>query len=283
MSQDTDPHSTVQEEAGDVLVAEEELFSRRVLPLEGGVNFRDMGGYPTEDGRRVRWGKIYRSGTMFGLTRTDYDILATLGIRRLIDLRTPEERVAEPNHWAEAAGISIWSRDYKSTFGVLRKLLASDLPTVEAAQGAIKAGYRRLAFEHMPAYRALFESLHKGDVPLIFNCSAGKDRTGAAAALVLAALGVGREAILRDYRETNRILDLSRLARGRSASAQSGDSMLSRVPKEVLAVVMGTDPSYLACLFDVIQERCGSMEGYLLSELGIGGEELQAIRDSLLE
>src|ERR1700757_3836305 len=159
--------------------------ARRVLPLEGSINFRDLGGYPTQDGRHVRWGKLYRAGNMGGLTAADCAYLADLNIRSVCDLRTPEEREAAPNNWALSAGINYWCRDYESTFGVLRKLLASNLPDPEAARAAIIAGYRRLPFEHAPAYRVLFERIKSGDIPLVFNCSAGKDRTGTAAALIL--------------------------------------------------------------------------------------------------
>ncbi len=280
MSQDLDPASAVtQVDAG---------FERRVVSLEGGINFRDLGGYRTEDGRSVRWEKLYRSGSMGGLTKADHDVLAALNIRRIIDLRTPEEREAAPNLWAAAAGIAIWSRDYKSTFGVLRELLASDLPTVEAAREAIKAGYRRLPFEHVPAYRALFESLRDGDVPLVFNCSAGKDRAGTAAALLLLALGVPRATIIADYRLTDRLLDRTRLSGAAPETSHAGKSdraksVFSRVPPEVIAVVMGTDASYLHGVFDAIDDRYGSITAYVQQELEIDRATLDAIRETLLE
>jgi protein-tyrosine phosphatase len=77
--------------------------AERVLPLQGGRNFRDMGGYATEDSRRVKWGKIYRSGSMAGLTEADQAYLSRLGVKLVCDLRTTQERKAEPNKWGETA------------------------------------------------------------------------------------------------------------------------------------------------------------------------------------
>src|SRR6516225_2930691 len=102
---------------------EDAAMARRVPRLEGGRNFRDLGGYRTNDGRRVRWGMLFRSGTMSGLTPSDYDALAALSIRSVCDLRTPEEREVEPNAWAKHAGVKYWCRDYVSSFGELRKVL----------------------------------------------------------------------------------------------------------------------------------------------------------------
>jgi protein-tyrosine phosphatase len=166
---------------------------------------------------------------------------------------------------------------------VLRELLASDLPTAEAAREAIKAGYQRLAFEHVPAYRVLFDSVRNGELPLVFNCSAGKDRAGTTAALLLAALGVPRATILQDYGMTDRILDVARLTAPRASTSHGGQSMMSRVQPEVIAVVMGTHPSYLGCVFDAIAAKYQTIEAYLQQELALSAETLHAIRDALLE
>ena len=161
------------------------LTSERVLPLEGGRNFRDLGGYATADGGRVKWGRLYRSGSMARLTVADYDYLSKLGIRVVCDLRTTEERHAEPNKWQEIAQLSYWTRDYTMSFGELRRLMASDLATAEQAKAAMLGVYQQLPFEQAPSYRELFRRLAGGELPLAFNCSAGKDRAGTAAALTL--------------------------------------------------------------------------------------------------
>lgn len=251
--------------------------ARRVLNLEGGVNFRDLGGYRTQDGRSVRWQTLYRSGSMGHLTEPDHAMLSALNIGGVHDLRTSEEREREPNRWAEAAGIAYWSRDYVSGFGVLWEMLTAEIPDPVAALQVMREGYRRLPFEHAPSYQALLERLRDGEVPMVFNCSAGKDRAGTAAALVLTLLGVKRETVVQDYRLTDRVL------------ADRADKMLrralvsGRVSEAVWAVVMRTDDSFIEAAFDSIKERHGSVEGYFHEALHIDAASIEAIRDLLLE
>jgi protein-tyrosine phosphatase len=95
----------------------------RLIALEGGRNFRDLGGYPTVDGRRVRWGLMFRSGSLSGLTEADWDSLTRRGIRTICDLRTHKERAAEPFAWADQAGLSYWARDYALSFAELSETL----------------------------------------------------------------------------------------------------------------------------------------------------------------
>lgn len=257
-----------------------ENLARRVPALEGGVNFRDLGGYQTGDGRTVRWGQLYRSGHMSHLTPADCAVLSRLNIRAVHDLRTSDERASAPNHWAAQAGIQYWCRDYTSSFGVLRGLLAADIPTVEAAAAALRAGYRRLPSEHAPAYRALFAQLKNGNMPMVFNCSAGKDRAGTAAAIILRALGVPRATILRDYCLTDQLLNAARLGLHQTAKQ---DSLLASIPPEVLAIVLGTNPLYIDGAFAAIDEEYGTFANYLSVALGLDEAELHDMRDALLE
>jgi protein-tyrosine phosphatase len=251
--------------------------ARRVLNLEGGVNFRDLGGYKTQDGRSVRWQTLYRSGSMGQLTEPDHAILSALKINGVHDLRTSEEREREPNRWAAAAGIPYWSRDYVSGFGVLWEMLTAEIPDPEAALEVMRQGYRRIPFEHAPSYQALLERLRDGQVPMVFNCSAGKDRAGTAAALVLTLLGVKRETVVEDYRLTDRVLA------GRAEQMLRNALLTGKVSEAVWAVVMRTDSSYIQSAFEAIEERHGSVEGYFHEALHIDAAAIEAIRDLLLE
>ncbi|MFP5306359.1 MAG: tyrosine-protein phosphatase [Gammaproteobacteria bacterium] len=249
----------------------------RVLPLEGGRNFRDLGGYATTDGRCVRWGRLFRSGSMARLTQADIRFLSQLSIRAAFDLRSSHERQNEPHAWHVHAGIRCWSRDYDSSFGDLRKLLASPATTAEEAEAAMMAGYRQLPFQHAPAYTALFASLAAGEVPLVFNCSAGKDRAGVAAALVLIALGVPRDTVVADYVLTATALDRqSLLGTGRK-------SMLANRSPAVLDAILNADARYLHAALDAIEARCGSVSAYLQDELGVSLQAADRIREELLE
>jgi len=247
-------------------------LARRVPPLQGGQNFRDMGGYTTDDGRTVCWGKLYRSGSMGRLTQTDYDTLAGLGIRSVCDLRTREERETEPNAWAQAARISYWCRDYTLSLGELHRTLASELATLEDARAAMIATYHRLPFEQASAYREVFARLRSGNIPLVFNCTVGKDRTGTLAALVLSALGVPRQTVIEDYGLTNRVLDRKRFERPQI-----------KIAADVAAAALEAHPSYISAALDIMEERHGSIAGYLHDVLALDDGDLAHLRDMLLE
>jgi protein-tyrosine phosphatase len=246
----------------------------RVMALEGGRNFRDMGGYATRDGRRLKWGKLYRSGSMAALSAGAYEQLAALGVRSICDLRTTFEREANPVDWRRVPNLSYWARDYDMSFGDLREVLASDLPTAEMARAGMLKGYRDLPFEQAPAYAELFRMLAAGEVPLVFNCSAGKDRTGVAAALILGALGVPEEAIIEDYLLSNSTFN-------RSASA--ANARLATVGPEIVAAILGVDASYIHAALAAVEAEHGSVAGYLEARLGVSERDLRGIQDLLLE
>jgi protein-tyrosine phosphatase len=252
----------------------------RVLPLEGGQNFRDLGGYSTNDGRRVKWGRLFRSGNLARLTPADFDYLATLRIRTICDLRTTGERRSEPNKWHQAANISYWAREYDDGFGELRQVLSSGLSTAQDARAAMIAGYRQLPFEQAVAYRELFTRLAAGEIPLVVNCSAGKDRAGTAAALVLSALGVPREAVVEDYLLTNRVLDIQKVFIER---AHQRRSRLANHSPEIVTAILQSDATYLHAALDAVEHRHGTLTTYLQDELGVTAPALRVIRESLLE
>jgi protein-tyrosine phosphatase len=249
----------------------------RVLPLEGGRNFRDLGGYRTADGRRVRWGKLFRSGSLAGLTRADWEHLAARGVRAVCDFRSTRERESEPVLLTEHPHISYWARDYHTSFAELRTLLRAEFASGEAARQAMISGYRELPFDQSSGYRALFGYLKAGHVPLIFNCSAGKDRAGTAAALVLAALGVPRATVLEDFLFTNEALNLHQVFAGRPGMT------LGRLPPEVIFAILHADPDYIGAALESIEARHGGVDGYLRDELDVSAHELAQIRAALLE
>ena len=250
--------------------------AERLLPLQGGQNFRDLGGYETADGHRVKWGKLYRSGSMADLTAADYDYLAALNIKVVCDLRTAQERQAAPNKWQQAAHVTYWTRDYEEGFGDLGKIMMSGHATPEQIRAAMIDGYRDLPIQQKPAYSELFKRLAAGEIPLAFNCTAGKDRTGTAAALILSALGVPRETIVADYVLTDKTFDASRLQRSKS-------NRLANIPPEITSVLLRADPDYIRAALDALEKKYGSVEGYVREELGVSESDLRAIRRLLLE
>jgi len=255
--------------------------AERLLPLEGGINFRDMGGYATVDGRRVKWRHLYRSGTMTRLTEADREHLAGRGIRTVIDFRTGSEQESEPNHWAIGAdGTLYWSRDHEEVFGNIHEMAASGLPSLADAMRVMEDGFRHLPFQQAEAYAEMFRRLAASEVPLAFHCTAGKDRTGGAAALILAALGVPREAIIADFTMTERAVDLQKALLQRKPDPKYAH--FARLADDVRSAFGGAKPSYINAFMDSVDEKCGSVENYL-SDLGITRSDIGSIRSSLLD
>lgn len=253
--------------------------AERLLPLQGGVNFRDMGGYATHDGRRTKWRHLFRSGQLSRLTPADEAHLADIGIHSVIDFRTAAEQEREPNVWAPAAGVAYWSRQHHEHFGNLYAMVEAGIESVDHAREIMIGGFRHLPFQQAEAYAELLRRIAAGGVPIVFNCTAGKDRTGGAAALVLAALGVPRETILADFHLTERAVDLKQALRRKPDPAHAAYFKLT---PEISAAIGGAHPDYIAALLDEVNTRCGSIEGYM-AELGFTASDRAAIRAALLE
>jgi protein-tyrosine phosphatase len=255
----------------------------RVVPLEGGRNFRDLGGYRTLDGRQVKWGVIFRSGSLIGLSRSDWAHLMARGVQALCDFRSTSERTSEPVPLNDYPAVSYWSRDYHSSFADLRKLMLSGLGTGVAAREAMLTGYRQLPFDQAEGYQQLFAFLKAGRTPLVFNCSAGKDRAGTAAALVLSALGVPRATVVEDFLLTNQVLNLQEALLKRADLARTKHASLARQPPDVIRAILHADPDYIAAALGAIDKLHGGIEGYLRDRLDVDAAALEQLRNSLLE
>lgn len=264
----------------------------RLLPLEGGRNFRDIGGYRSRDGRRVKWGKVYRSGVMNRLSERDISYLDPLEIATIIDFRSSEERDSEPTLW-ESRGAEIFSRDYASvnaeegTQSLFSALLSGDA-TPESMTRAMADSYYQMAIDQRDSYRVLFDRLIHYDSPLLFNCSAGKDRTGIAAALILEALDVPRETLVDDYALSDNYVDFMQTFVEDSSDVGSGQSenpyaFLAQLPPELLMPLMASSPLYIETALQDIEENYGSVLNYIREELEVSDAELSQLRSRLLE
>lgn len=251
---------------------------QRVLPMEGGHNFRDIGGYPTQDGRQVATGLVFRSGTMSELNDRDHALLDAIGLQVICDLRSNNERQRRPSRFREAATFEIWSRDYQMSTGDLLEVMREPGATPQDLRERMIAAYRTLAYEQAPSYRELFLRIANGSLPLVFHCAAGKDRTGIAAALLLDLLGVSRDLVSADYALTDQSF-----SRGCELVAKDpiGDRFAGVDPK-VWEPLMRADPAYLGSMFDTVEARHGSGAGFLRDELGLDETIVTAIRERLL-
>jgi protein-tyrosine phosphatase len=262
------------------------VSTSRLLPLEGGRNFRDLGGYLTAGGHWVRRGRLYRSGVLTYLTAADHRLLADRGIRVICDLRTQRERQREPSQWPDANAVLLaWDYDPRHTS--LRHYLDTETDiTPEAMRRCMLKLYRHLPGLLRPQYAALFAQLAADRTPVLFHCSAGKDRTGIAAALILSLLGVPREAIVADYALTNECVDLEeQLQRRRDSSLGVGDNvaLFPRLDRATRRPLIDASPDYLLAALEQIERDRGSVDTYLREDLGVSADTAATIRASLLE
>lgn len=261
----------------------------RLLPLEGGRNFRDLGGYETEDGQTVKWGRVFRSGVMNGLTEGDYEYLSDLGITTVCDFREADEREREPTEWG-AGEIEYMTfapppeenEEDNPMFAAFSKPDA----TPDDVRAAMAAGYSGILEAEDEGYTAMFDQLAAGSIPLAFNCSAGKDRAGTAAALLLTALGVPKETVVKDYSLSQEYVDY--MAEFLSPEAQEDGkdgpySFLYSLPPEMVAPLMESNPMYIESTFAAMEEKHGSALDYIKTEFDVTDEEITQIRAALLE
>ncbi|MFC3442881.1 tyrosine-protein phosphatase [Sphingobium rhizovicinum] len=246
-------------------------------PLASAFNLRDFGGHMTTDGRQVKRGMLYRSGTMALLSEADANQLRALGIKAICDFRRSNERKAEPTAW-HGADVDYYCRDYRESSGLLGDMLRRDGATAQDMRDAMIALYRVIPADHADSYRAMFDRLLDGRLPLLINCSAGKDRTGVGAALILATLNVPREAILADYLLTNLHADWNWLLGQR-------DTLMARMhlsKAEALTPVLRAETIYMETLFTTLDERHGGVDGYL-DALGMNAAKRDTLRGILLD
>jgi protein-tyrosine phosphatase len=241
--------------------------SRFVL-LEGGRNFRDVGGYRTADGETVRHGILYRAGTLGGLTAAGQAKLAGLSPVAIVDLRTPEEREHDRNaDWLRVQP-GYWTSDSGRSLGDLRKLFGDPSQLTGAImRERMTDAYRSMYREQTPAYRVLFAHLVEGEGPVVLNCTAGKDRTGIGAALMMKALGAHDDDIMADYLLTGSLGDIER--RKQLNSVKLREMLGEELPEHVAHALAGVSPDFLHGAFNAISQSPGGVEGYLRDAMGV--------------
>lgn len=183
------------------------IFAEKLLPMEGGYNFRDLGGIRTKNGRHVKWGKLFRADDMSNLTDGDLNYLASIPITSVIDFRALSETRRAPDklpHTARFTYPITITPGNLSTEGIQANMLKQNIDI------HMKQMNRLLVSDPacIRAFRILFAIIQNNlSAPLVFHCSAGKDRTGMATALILFALGVDEETVIQDYLMSKQYLE----------------------------------------------------------------------------
>jgi protein-tyrosine phosphatase len=235
----------------------------RHLNLQGASNFRDLGGYRTADGRTVRWRQIFRSNHLGHLTEADIAVVRALKLRSAFDFRGVEERAAAACVLNE---VEVHSLPIEPTVvAALRARLAAGSLSAADAREIMRESYRDYVRHNTPSFRALFAFLLDDRAPLVIHCTAGKDRTGFACALVLQALGVPVDVIAEDYLLTNRFF------RRDPASA-------TELPDDVRQAIGSVETSFLAAAYDAVRAEYGSLERYFREGLALGDRERASLK-----
>jgi protein-tyrosine phosphatase len=238
-------------------------FPLRHFNLQGASNFRDLGGYATRDGHRVRWRQIFRSNHLGHLTASDVEVVRGLGVRSAFDFRGVEERAAAACVIEE---IAVHSLPIEPTVvAALRaRLQARALSSADALE-IMRESYRNYVRQNTHSFRELFAHLLEDRAPLVIHCTAGKDRTGFACALLLHALGVPADVIAKDYLLTNRFY--------RRDPNSSPD-----LPDDVRQAIGSVEASFLAAGLDTVRADYGDLEDYFRNGLGLGGPERSELK-----
>lgn len=248
----------------------------RWVALDAGFNFRDLGGYPARDGRTVRWGRLFRSDTLHRLTEDDLEVLATLGLRTVVDLRASTEIDDFGRLHPDACASLEWHHVPMLDVVVLRP----DAETGPGSAAAVPAGppghhYVTLLGSGTSVGRVLTLLARPDGLPAVFHCTAGRDRTGMVAAIALALLGVDDDVIAEDYALTNR-------ARSRSdawiqAHEPTFASYLAQFPPEQRV----TRPEVILGFLDGLRATHGSVDAFARAS-GVRDLDLGHLREALL-
>jgi len=240
----------------------------RHLDLRGASNFRDLGGYSTNDGRIVRWRQIFRSNHLGHLTESDIAVVRALKLRSAFDFRGIEERAAATCVVKE---IEVHSLPIEPTVvAALRTRLAAGSLSAADAREIMRQSYRDYVRHSTTSFRALFAHLLDDRAPLVIHCTAGKDRTGFACALVLHALGVSDDVIAEDYLLTNRYF-------------RRDPTSASELPDDVREAIGTVEASFLAAAYEAVRADYGDLESYVRDGLALGTAERAELKARYLQ
>jgi protein-tyrosine phosphatase len=228
----------------------------RLVPFDAVFNFRDLGGYQTVDGHRVRTRAVFRSGPLQRLTAADLERTRKLGVRTVIDLRSTDE-------------LAEWGR-----FPPTANVAFHHIPLYEHEERA--DGYAHMATAGRDALATALGVIAASDEAIVFHCGSGKDRTGILAALLLSALGVPDASIGADYQ-------LSELALAPAiAWAAAFDPAMAAALANLPPAKRRSPPETITVFLDTVREQHGSIEGFL-ADAGLGSAVLDTLRARFLE
>ena len=258
------------------------ILAERQLSLQGTPNFRDLGGYEAQDGRRLKWGKLYRSSKLSALTDVDINYVKRLGLTLICDFRQVLEQELEPTFLGGEGSHTIASLPVTpGSSSSFMENLHKGIIAVDDSAGFMEDINRDFVANQMPQYAEMFQLLLVGDQQLLIHCASGKDRTGFGAALILDVLGVSEEAIVDDYLLTNKYLpvdkDIERM------SKEFSDLTGAAVSEELLRPMVEVRPEYIRACFEEIRKRYESRQHFYESALSLDDTKVAQLKDRYLD
>lgn len=263
---------------------EPEREAHRLINFAGIDNFRDLGGYATQDGRQVKWGTLYRSGTWHGATAADTAAANSLGLTTFVDFRSSAEKEMEPDRLPEPRGFDVVEipildeGNAAMVTEIMQRIESGDFEGFDPDALMIE-GNQQFATVFTPQYREFMQTVIAAEGrPVLWHCSAGKDRAGFAAAILLRILGVPHETVMRDYMASADNALASRRNELRLLGLFKGEEAA-----EKLTILMGVSEDWLQAGFDAIDEQWGSFDAYVRDGLGLSAKDIETLRSTLLE
>ena len=249
----------------------------RKIVLDGTSNTRELGGYKTKDGRSLKWGVLYRSDKLSELTDADQEYLLQLGIKRVIDFRSSEEKQNEPDQLPST--LKYIEMPIEADGAIRPKVEAILKGDLNEDVGAILVETNKeFISDFSGVYRGFIESLIENQEPTLFHCTAGKDRAGFAAALVLLAVGVPEKIVIEDYMKTNKYTEETIQDYINKINLYS----LGSVDAEILRPLLGVEERFIRAALDEIKQKYGNVENFIRDELKIRDESIIELKNFLL-
>ena len=250
----------------------------RLLPMDGSHNTRELGGYKTTDGKSIKWGMLFRSDKLSDISKADQAYLQNLGIKKIIDFRSKEEKAEDPD--IVPKGISYIEMPI-SVDGAMRSKIEAVLKgeTNKEVKSFLIDANKEFVSDYNGVYGDFLKNLIDDDGPALFHCTAGKDRAGFAAAITLIALGVSKEDVIKDYMKTNQFTE----ERIEEIIGQIELMTLYQTDAEVLRPLLGVEREYIETAFQTAEDEYGSLMNFIRHGLNISDDDLQKLRTKFLE
>lgn len=254
--------------------------SSRAVYMENAINFRDLGGIPTQDGRYTKWGKIFRSAELQDLSKEDQQTFRELGIGSIIDLRSDKEIEEAPDNYPQDADIVWIHNPFGNLSGAqmdsLFDLIKNADPEGCVGEDFMEKANHDFALSGQENVKRTFDELLQKDRPVLFHCTAGKDRTGFTSALILSALGVERDVVVQEYLLSNYY------RHGENEESLKKAANFMGLDHRILRPMMAVKANYINSAFAVIDSQFGGVDNYLKNSVGLTDADLNQLRETYL-